>query len=95
MFSFSEATYRLHALEAKAKISASTLTPYSKSEARAEVKDQSQNFGIEVILPHEGMQAVVRLSATPSVKKEGCSVAECWTQDQKGLGSNRSRDAVG
>ena len=23
------------------------------------------------------------------------SVAECWTQAQKGLGSNRSRDAVG
>jgi len=41
------------------------------------------------------MQAVVRLSATPSVKKEGGSVAECWTQAQKGLGSNRSRDAVG
>jgi len=31
-------------------------------------------------------------------KSEGGSVAEwlvCWTQAQKGLGSNRSRDAVG
>ena len=36
--------------------------------------------------------------ANPLPKPVGGSVAErlaCWTQEQKGLGSNRSRDAVG
>jgi len=40
--------------------------------------------------------ATSRLINVPNVK--GGSVAEwlaCWTQAQKGLGSNRSRDAVG
>ena len=35
---------------------------------------------------------------TNEYHKKGGSVAEwlaCWTQAQKGLGSNRSRDAVG
>ena len=41
-------------------------------------------------------RAAKRLAAPPRVM--GGSVAEwlaCWTQAQKGLGSNRSRDAVG
>jgi len=43
-------------------------------------------------------QRLCRLLPILLIRREGGSVAEwlaCWTQAQKGLGSNRSRDALG
>jgi len=41
---------------------------------------------------------IVNVGGLNSITQKGGSVAEwlaCWTQAQNGLGSNRSRDAVG
>ena len=48
--------------------------------------------------PKKGLLNVCVCVCVCGVKKEGGSVAEwlaCWTQAQKGSGSNHSRDAVG
>jgi len=54
------------------------------------------HYGADILGPAHGYTMIMKLRQLTPV--EGGSVVEwlaCWTQAQKGPGSNRSRDAVG
>ena len=79
----------------------SVVTPASESAATAASTPNGSavlDTPVRSVLPPVSSFVPYYLSAKSTAKSKGGSIAEwlaCWTQAQKGPGSNRSRDAAG
>ena len=84
---------------AQASRGRSTKLPPSERERERERETEGRNVNVvSQTQIRSNPKIIIQYVFLSLIINEGGSVAEwlaCWTQAQKGLGSNRSRDAVG